>query len=77
MTEAFEYFYFGNFLPEDSEELISVVRTSDRTTYEYWNELFGQWRVLKSDSFGERQIHIHDTMLKESWARVVFPNAFM
>jgi hypothetical protein len=77
MTEAFEYFYFGHFSPEDSEELISVVRTSDRTTYEYWNELFGQWRFLKSDSFGERQIHIHDTMLKESWARVVFPNAFM
>ena len=76
MTEEFEYFYFGHFLPEDSEELMSIVRTSDRTTYEYWNELFAQWRVLKPDSFGERQIHIHDTMLKESWARVVFPNAF-
>jgi hypothetical protein len=56
---------------------MSIVRTSDRISYEYWNELFAQWRALKPDSFGERQIHIHDTMLKESWARVVFPKAFM
>ncbi len=77
MTKEFEYFYFGHFHPEDSEELMSIVRTTDRTFYEYWNELFTQWRELKSDSFGERQIHIHDTMLKESWARVVFPNAFI
>ena len=77
MTSEFEYFYFGHFLPEDSEELMSIVRTSDRISYEYWNELFAQWCALKPDSFGERQIHIHDTMLKESWARVVFPNAFM
>jgi hypothetical protein len=77
MTSEFEYFYFGHFLPEDSEELMSIVRTSDRTSYEYWNELFAQWRELKPDSFGERLIHIHDTLLKESWARVVFPNAFM
>jgi hypothetical protein len=76
MTSKFDYFYFGHFLPEDSEELMSIVRTSDRVSYEYWNELFAQWRELKPDSFGERQIHIHDTMLKESWARVVFPNAF-
>jgi hypothetical protein len=76
MTNKFDYFYFGHFLPEDSEELMSIVRTSDRISYEYWNELFAQWCELKPDSFGERQIHIHDTMLKESWARVVFPSAF-
>jgi len=76
MTSEFEYFYFGHFLPQDSEELMSIVRTNDRISYEYWNELFGIWRELKSDSFGERQINIHDTLLNESWARVVFPKAF-
>jgi len=76
MTSEFEYFYFGHFRPEDSEELMSIVRTKDRFSYEYWNELFLEWRELKSDSFGERQLHIHDTLLDASWARVVFPNAF-
>ena len=77
MINRLDYFYFGHFLTEDSEELISIVRTSDKISYEYWNELFGQWRELRPDSFGERLIHIHDTMLNESWARVVFPKAFM
>ena len=63
-------------MPEDSEELVSIVRTTDFSDYEYWNETLRQWRQLQDDSFGERLIHIHDTMLKESWARVVFPNAF-
>ena len=76
MTNNLEYFYLGHFLPEDSEELISIVRSSDRIKYEYWNELFNQWQELKPNSFGKRQIHIHDTMLKENWAKVVFPNAF-
>jgi hypothetical protein len=75
--ENFTYTYMGSFMPEDSDELLSIVRTSDRIVYEYWNELFTEWRQLKPDSFGERQIHIHDTMLKESWARAVFPSAFM
>lgn len=66
MINRFEYFYFGHLLPEDSEELISVMRTSDIISYEYWNGLFFQWRELKPASFKERQIHIHDTMLKES-----------
>jgi hypothetical protein len=76
MTNNLEYFYLGHFLPEDSEELISIVRSSDRIKYEYWNELFNQWQELKPNSFGKRQIHIHDTMLKENWAKVFFPNAF-
>lgn len=70
------YRYMGTFLPEDSEELISIVRTHDFEQYEFWNETLGVWRVLKADSFGERQIHIHDTRIEESWAKVVFPNAF-
>jgi hypothetical protein len=73
----YTYTYMGSFMPEDSDELISIVRTRDRIFYEYWNELFAEWRELKPDSFGERQLHIHDTMLKESWAKVVFPNAFL
>jgi hypothetical protein len=73
----YTYTYLGSFMPEDSDELISVVRTRDRIFYEYWNELFAEWQELKPDSFGERQLHIHDTMLKESWARMVFPNAFL
>jgi hypothetical protein len=77
VSTEYQYSYIGHFLPEDSEELISIVRTFDFTNYEFWNETLGVWRELKSDSFGERQIRIHDTMLKESWARVVFPNAFM
>ena len=76
MKNEFDYFYFGHFLPEDTEELMSIVRTKDRISYEYWNELFLEWRQLKSDSFGERQLHIHDTLLDANWARVVFPNAF-
>ena len=70
------YRYMGTFLPEDSEELISIVRTTDHKNYEFWNENLGVWRELKPDSFGERQIHIHDTNLEESWAKVVFPDAF-
>ncbi len=76
MSTEYQYSYIGHFLPEDSEELISIVRTFDFTDYEFWNETLGVWRELNSDSFGERQIHIHDTMLKESWAKVVFPDAF-
>jgi hypothetical protein len=63
-------------MPEDSEELVSIVRTINFKQYEYWNETLGVWRTLEHNSFGERQIHIHDTMLKENWAKVVFPNAF-
>lgn len=74
---SYRYTYMGSFMPEDADELISIVRTKDRIFYEYWNELFAEWRILKPDSFGERQLHIHDTMLKENWARVVFPNAFI
>ena len=76
MTSPFHYSYLGHFLPTDTEELISIVRTKNRIDYEFWNETLGVWRNLKSDSFGERQIHIHDTHLEESWAKVVFPNAF-
>jgi hypothetical protein len=76
VSTEYQYSYIGHFLPEDSEELISIVRTFDFTDYEFWNETLGVWRELKPDSFGERQIHIHDTMLKESWAKVVFPDAF-
>ena len=76
MSTEYQYSYIGHFIPEDSEELISIVRTFDFTDYEFWNETLGVWRELKPDSFGERQIHIHDTMLKESWAKVVFPDAF-
>jgi hypothetical protein len=53
-------------MPEDSEELVSIVRTINFKQYEYWNETLGVWRTLEHNSFGERQIHIHDTMLKES-----------
>jgi hypothetical protein len=70
------YRYMGTFLPEDSEELISIVRTTDHKNYEFWNETLGLWRELKSDSFGEHQMNIHDTRLVENWAKVVFPNAF-
>jgi hypothetical protein len=63
-------------MPEDSEELVSIVRTINFKQYEYWNETLGVWRELKSDAFGKRQVHIHDTHLEESWAKVVFPNAF-
>ena len=49
----YSYTYLGSFMPEDSEELISIVRTRDRIFYEYWNELFGEWRELKPDSFGK------------------------
>jgi hypothetical protein len=76
VSTEYQYSYIGHFIPEDSEELISIVRTFDFTDYEFWNETLGVWRELKPDSFGERQIHIHDTMLKESWAKVVFPDAF-
>ena len=72
----FQYRYLGHFLPEDSEELISIVRTFNFSDYEYWNETLGQWCQLKDDSFGERQMRIHDTRLEASWAKVVFPNAF-
>ena len=72
----FQYRYLGHFLPEDSEELISIVRTFNFSDYEYWNQTLGQWRRLKDDSFGERQMRIHDTRLEASWAKVVFPNAF-
>ena len=72
----FQYRYLGHFLPEDSEELISIVRTFNFSDYEYWNETLGQWRQLKDDSFGERQMRIHDPRLEASWAKVVFPNAF-
>ncbi|MDA2963293.1 MAG: hypothetical protein O3A27_06040 [Actinomycetota bacterium] len=77
MSSSLKYAYIGHFMPEDSEELVSIVRTTDFNQYEYWNETLGLWRKLHNDSFGQRQIHIHDTMLKESWAKVVFPNAFM
>ena len=76
MRSEYQYSYIGHFLPEDSEELISIVRTFNFTNYEFWNETLGVWRELKPDSFGERQIHIHDTNLEESWAKVVFPDAF-
>jgi hypothetical protein len=76
MNSELQYFYLGHFLPEDSEELISIVRTKDRVLYEYWNELFEEWRELKHDSFGERLLHLHDTRLEEHWAKVVFPRAF-
>ena len=72
----FQYRYLGHFLPGDSEELISIVRTFNFSDYEYWNETLGQWRQLQDDSFGERQMRIHDTRLEASWAKVVFPNAF-
>ena len=72
----FQYRYLGHFLPEDSEELISIVLTLNFSDYEYWNETLGQWRQLKDDSFGERQMRINDTRLEASWAKVVFPNAF-
>ena len=60
MTNEIEYFYLGHFMPEDSEELISIVRSSDRTKYEYWNELFSEWKELKNDSFGERLFTTQD-----------------
>ncbi len=67
----------GHFLPEDAEELVSIVRTTDFMNYEYWNETLGVWRVLTDDSFGERHVRLHDVRLEESWARVIFPNAFL
>jgi hypothetical protein len=76
VRSEYQYSYIGHFLPEDSEELISIVRTFNFTNYEFWNETLGVWRELKPDSFSERQIHIHDTNLEESWAKVVFPDAF-
>ena len=76
MTSPFHYSYLGHFLPTDSEELISIVRTKNRIDYEFWNETLGQWRQLQDDSFGERHMRIHDTCLDEKWARTVFPNAF-
>ena len=76
VSSEYRYSYIGHFLPEDSEELISIVRTFNFTDYEFWNETLGVWRGLKSDSFGDRQLHIHDTNLEESWAKVVFPDAF-
>ena len=76
MGNEVEYFYLGHFMPEDSEELISIVRSHDRHRYEYWNELFSQWQELKEDSFGERLFRIHDTRLEARWARAVFPDAF-
>ena len=76
MRSEYRYSYIGHFLPEDSEELISIVRTLNFSDYEYWNETLGQWRQLQVDSFGERQMRIHDTRLEASWAKVVFPNAF-
>ena len=76
MRSEYRYSYIGHFLPEDSEELISIVRTLNFSDYEYWNEALGQWRQLQDDSFGERQMRIHDTRLEASWAKVVFPNAF-
>jgi hypothetical protein len=77
MTRDHTYRYLGNFMPSDSEELISIARTRDGVHFEYWNELLQIWRELRDDSYGERQIHIHDTSLDENWARVVFPNAFL
>lgn len=68
MRSEFEYFHFGDSLPEDSEEPMSIVRTSDRISYEYWGELFDKWCALRAESFGEKQFHILDTMLKENWA---------
>ncbi len=76
MRSEYRYSYIGHFLPEDSEELISIVRTLNFSDYEYWNETLGQWRQLQNDSFGKRQMRIHDTRLEASWAKVVFPNAF-
>ena len=63
-------------MPEDTEELVSIVRTNDFQRYEYWNETLGVWRILQDDSFGERQMRIHKTHLNERWARTIFPNAF-
>jgi hypothetical protein len=68
MTSEFEYYHFGDSLPEDSEEPISMVRTSDRISYVCWDELFTKWCALRAESFREKQLHIHDTMLKENWA---------
>jgi len=76
VRSEYRYSYIGHFLPEDSEELISIVRTLNFSDYEYWNETLGQWRQLQDDSFGKRQMRIHDTRLEASWAKVVFPNAF-
>jgi hypothetical protein len=75
MTSEFEHFHFEHSLPEDSEELMSIVRTSDRISYEYWSELFARWRALRADSVGERQIHIHNTMPKENWAAIGAANS--
>jgi len=77
VTSPFHYSYLGHFLPTDTEELISIVRTKNRIDYEFWNETLGVWQELKSDSFGDRRLHMHDTHLEENWARVVFPNAFL
>ena len=76
MSSSFKYAYIGHFMPEDSEELVSIVRTTDFVEYEYWNETLGVWRTLEHNSFGERQMRIHDTHLNEKWARAIFPNAF-
>ena len=73
---TFQYSYIGHFLPEDFEELISIVRTNNFREYDYWNETLGIWQELKEDSFGERQVRFHDTYLDSNWAKVVFPNAF-
>lgn len=70
------YRYLGHFEPEDSEELISIARTTDFKSYEYWNSTLGQWRPLQDDSFGNSKIHLHDVRLEEYWARTVFPDAF-
>ena len=72
----YQYRYLGHFLPEDTEELVSIARTCDGKNYEYWNETLGVWRQLRADSFGERLIRIHDTYLEEKWAQRVFPKAF-
>jgi hypothetical protein len=77
VNPEFRYSYMGHFLPEDVEELVSIVRTTDFMNYEYWNETLGVWRVLADDSFGERHVRLHDVRLEESWARVIFPNAFL
>jgi hypothetical protein len=77
VNPEFKYSYMGHFLPEDDQELVSIVRTTDFMIYEYWNETLGVWRVLTNDSFGERHVRIHDVRLEESWARAIFPNAFL
>jgi len=76
LSSLFKYAYTGRFMPEDTEELVPIVRTMNFAKYEYWNETFGVWRTLEDNSFGERQMRIHDTHLNEKWAKAIFPKAF-